>query len=83
VAAWQKHPRQSYADIIEQARRTHGNAYLPWSASEEQQLIAQFRAGVTIPQLSTQLSRSAGAIRGRLEQLGEIAPARADPPTRT
>jgi hypothetical protein len=83
LAAWQKRPRESYADIIEQARRTHGNAYLPWSASEEQQLVSQFRAGVTIPQLSTELSRSAGAIRGRLEQLGELAPVRADPPIRT
>jgi hypothetical protein len=56
----------------------HGNAYLPWSATEEQQLVAHFRAGVTIPDLSTEFRRSTGAIRGRLEQLGEIAPARAD-----
>jgi hypothetical protein len=62
LAAWQKRPSQSYADMIEQARRMHGNAYLPWSASGEQ-LVAQFRAGVP----------------GRLEQLGEIAPVRADP----
>jgi hypothetical protein len=83
LAAWQKRPRQSYADIIEQARRVHGNAYPPWSAAEEQQLVAQFRTSVTIPQLSTELGRSAGAIRGRLEQLGEIAPVRGDLPTRT
>jgi hypothetical protein len=83
LAAWQKRPRQSYADIIEQARRMHGNAYLPWSVEEEQQLVAHFRAGVAIPQLSTELGRSAGAIRGRLEQLGEIAPVRGDLPTRT
>jgi hypothetical protein len=71
-------PHLTYAQLVEAARQVHGNAYLPWSPAEEEQLVARFCTGVTIPELSTEFGRSAGAIRGRLEQLGEIAPVRGD-----
>lgn len=76
VAMWSLAPARSFADMIEQVRRTHANAYRPWTKEEETRLVGRFRSGVAIPALAGEFGRSPGGVRGRLEQLGEIAPVR-------
>lgn len=48
------------------------NAGKPWSPQEDDQLLAEYHAGQTVPQLAQLHARTTGAIRSRLVHLGEI-----------
>lgn len=54
------------------AQALPANAGKAWSEEEDQQLINNFEAGVTIKDLSTQHQRTQGAIQSRLVKLGKI-----------
>jgi hypothetical protein len=45
------------------------NAYNPWTAEEEELLLAGLSSGETIPELAKRLGRKPGAIRSRLKKL--------------
>lgn len=49
-----------------------GQAGKPWSAEEEQRLIAEFEHGASIEQMSITHGRSKGGIAARLARLGKI-----------
>jgi hypothetical protein len=72
LGAWERMPQESYEEMVTRVRRTHGNAYTPWRADEERDLLVRFRAGASLPELSQALGRSPTALYGRLVQLGEI-----------
>lgn len=46
----------------------------PWTAEEDEQLIAEFHAAVDFRDMATMHSRTRGAIISRLTKLGEIQP---------
>jgi hypothetical protein len=48
-----------------------GRRYLPWSRSEDDDLIRSYREGMTPAQLAARHERTAGAIESRLLHLGE------------
>ncbi|HVE50831.1 MAG TPA: hypothetical protein VNG69_14605 [Casimicrobiaceae bacterium] len=48
------------------------NAGRPWSANDDESLIASFDAGATIGALAVQMERTRGAITARLVKLGKI-----------
>jgi hypothetical protein len=48
------------------------NAGRPWSAADDEALVAQFDAGATIGALALQMERTRGAITARLVKLGKI-----------
>lgn len=55
---------------VETVRRTHRNAYRPWSQEEEAALRDRFAAGEQIADIAEALGRKPGAIRSRLARLG-------------
>jgi len=69
-------------------RGRHPNQGTRWSPSDDDHLVARFRAGARPRDLTAELGRSPGGLRARLEHLGELAPgapwspsATAHPPT--
>ena len=56
---------------LEEIRREHRRAYEPWSNDDEQELERLYRAGLPIEAIATQLGRQPGAIRSRLNQIGQ------------
>jgi hypothetical protein len=60
----------------------HPNQGARWSAADDELLVTRFREGARPRELMTELGRSGGGIRARLELLGELAPgARWRPPS--
>ncbi|MEV6270347.1 hypothetical protein AB0L64_24485 [Kribbella sp. NPDC051936] len=55
---------------IQKARRTHPNAFRPWSPEDEQTLIEMHNNGAPIDDLSEALGRQEGGIITRLRNLG-------------
>jgi hypothetical protein len=55
-------------------RVSRKNAGKPWSNAEEAQLVQQFEAGQTVPQLALAHGRTEQAIHGRLYRLGKLPP---------
>ena len=64
----------TWVDRMAEIRKTHPNAYMPWTEDEDDALIIQFKKGVTQKQLSKDFGRQPGSIRMRLEKLGLIEP---------
>jgi hypothetical protein len=56
----------------ERSAATPGNAGKPWSADEDQQLIAGFDAGQPVAALASVHERTTGAITSRLIKLGRL-----------
>jgi hypothetical protein len=54
-----------------------------WTGSDDDRLRARYRTGARRRELATEFGRSPGAIRARLERLGELAPGAPWPPPRT
>jgi hypothetical protein len=79
IGAWSRAPHESYADLVNRVRQAHGKAYAPWTADEERTMLARFRAGASVVDLSQQLGRSPSAVYSRLVQLGEIEAVRVGP----
>lgn len=48
------------------------NAGTPWSEEEEQRLLEQFDAGVTLAEMASQHERTVAGVQARLERLGRL-----------
>ena len=62
---------------VERERRRErlpANFGKPWSEGEDRTLIAEFDAGVTLPEIARKHARTHSSIRLRLEKLGKIEP---------
>ncbi len=56
-------------DNIKEIRKTHRQAYEPWTAEADKKLVFLFREGKTIKELSEIFRRTNGAIRSRINKL--------------
>lgn len=61
-----KRPAYSIDDI----RKSHENAYKPWTPEEESFLTELFDQGLTIKEIARKMKRQNGGIRSRLKKLG-------------
>jgi len=57
--------------------RLPANFGKPWSEGEDRTLIAEFDAGITMPDMARKHARTHSSIRLRLEKLGKIEPSAA------
>jgi hypothetical protein len=69
VAVVQGHAGVPAPARIAQIRRTHPNAYAPWTSADEAKLIERYHEGASIAELAGEFGRKAGAIGRRLERL--------------
>lgn len=53
-----------------EVRRRYPNAFQNWSEADEERLLARYREGVGVPELSAEFGRQPGGIRARLAKLG-------------
>lgn len=67
------HGRPTKIHDLEALRRSHANAYRPWSKAEEAELAELFKAGTKQSVIAERLGRERGGIRARLKKLGLIA----------
>lgn len=54
--------------------RLPANFGKPWTESEDQAVIAEFDAALTMPEMARKHARTQSSIRLRLEKLGKIEP---------
>lgn len=54
---------------IQNIKKMHSQAYEPWTAESDANLISLFRQGKTVKELSVIFGRTAGAIRSRIDKL--------------
>ena len=57
---------------VEEKRKEHGNAYLPWEKEADDILIKFYNEGKKIKEIAEIMERSRGAIYSRLKKLGII-----------
>ena len=50
-------------------REDHPKAYARWTAQEEKELTALFRAGTTVKEIAQRMERKRGGISSRLKKL--------------
>lgn len=62
-----------------EVRRRFPQAYRSWSGDEEERLLARYRNGATVEELSLEFGRQPGGIRARLAKLG-LEQLAGDPP---
>jgi hypothetical protein len=55
--------------IIQEIRKTHKQAYEPWSAEDDKKLVSLFRQGKTVKELSEIFGRTKGGIQSRINKL--------------
>lgn len=61
-----------WSERLEDMRKTHPNAFKPWKAEEDEQLLAQFKKGDGLQKLTQLLGRQPGSIKARIKKhLGE------------
>ena len=58
----------SWKEKLEKMRTKHPNAYKPWKKIEDETLLNQWAAGVTLKKLALMLGRHEGSIRARLKK---------------
>jgi hypothetical protein len=68
------HPPSPRPTPPPEQRGRHPNQGTRWAPSDDDRLVTRFRGGARLRDLSTELGRSPGGIRARLEHLGELAP---------
>jgi ATP-dependent DNA helicase PIF1 len=61
------------AGTFDRLRKSHANAYRPWSEDEEDRLRIFFDKGAPVSQIAETLGRKPGAIRSRMRKLGLIS----------
>ena len=61
------HEEKSY--VIADVRRTHANAYKPWTEQEEDRLVALLIAGQTIAEIAEEMARQPGGIISRVNKI--------------
>ena len=54
---------------IKEVRKSHKQAYEPWTAKADEKLLQLFRQGKTVKELSEIFGRTTGAIRSRINKL--------------
>lgn len=64
--------RLQMKQCAERIKERYPNAYTPWTVEELDFLEREFRAGLSLWQLSDRLGRQPGAVKKRLERLGLI-----------
>lgn len=67
-----------YAAEIDEVRKFHPRAGLPWTADEDALLIDRYRGGASLSELSREFERNIGGIASRLKLHGFRLPARRD-----
>jgi hypothetical protein len=55
-------------------RKRHPNQGARWTPDDDDRLLARYREGARRRDLMAEFGRSSGAVRARLEHLGELAP---------
>lgn len=55
---------------LETLRKTHGQAYRPWTSEEEERLTLLWHQGERVPAIALKLGRQVGGVRSRLKKLG-------------
>ena len=55
---------------VEEVRRNHASAYLPWTPDQEADLTRRFLAGEAVPDIAVTMGRKPGGIQARLGRLG-------------
>jgi hypothetical protein len=75
----------SRADPPPERRGRHPNQGARWTPEDDEHLVTRYRSGARPRELMTELGRSHGGIRSRLEFLGELSPGArwGTPPDRT
>ncbi|MFD5634800.1 hypothetical protein ACFWJM_11755 [Streptomyces sp. NPDC127077] len=68
-------PKQPKAYTVEEKRKAHPNAYMPWTDQEERDLAAGCAQGVLLAELAKEFGRNEGAIASRLMKIGAVGPA--------
>lgn len=63
-----KKSNSDWKDKLEKMRENHPNAYKPWKKIEDETLLNQWAAGVTLKKLALMLGRHEGSIRARLKK---------------
>lgn len=61
--------RRDIPEQVQRTRKTHKQAYEPWTKELDEQLVALFRKGKTVQELSAIFGRTNGAIRSRINKL--------------
>jgi hypothetical protein len=74
LIAMTRPPLSARADPPPERRGRHPNQGARWAPEADDHLVARYRAGARPRELMTELGRSHGGIRSRLEFLGELAP---------
>lgn len=65
-------PTYKKAYSVEEKRKEHGNAYLPWEKEADDILVNFYNEGKKIKEIAEIMERSRGAIYSRLKKLGII-----------
>ena len=65
-------PTHKKAYSVEEKRKEHGNAYLPWEKEADDILVNFYNEGKKIKEIAEIMERSRGAIYSRLKKLGII-----------
>jgi len=60
---------KSMPDNIKEIRKSHRQAYVPWTTEADEKLVYIFRQGKTVKELSIFFGRTEGAIRSRINKL--------------
>jgi ATP-dependent DNA helicase PIF1 len=80
------HAPGSWSAKIEQMRQKYPNAYRPWTATDDNQLVEAFSSGkqISIKELTESFGRHPGSIKARLKKhFGEDAVATSNPSKRS
>ena len=65
---WQSQ-RETKPSNFQEIRKTHKQAYQPWTDEADEKLVLLFREGKTVKELSEIFGRTNGAIRSRINKL--------------
>lgn len=72
-SSWEKRvqakPSKDKSYTVEQVRKTHTNAYRPWTEALDEELTVMYCEGVNIRDMAKHFSRTKGAIRSRIKKL--------------
>ena len=60
---------KTHEQMVEEARKTHKQAYAPWTTELEIELKKKYESGVTIESIALEMGRSKYAIEMRLEKM--------------
>lgn len=70
VGAW---PRSvvKKAYTVEEARKSHSKAYMPWTPEDDESLVTRYQAGSSVAELAKEFNRGEGAVQSRLLKFGQ------------